>query len=59
MKAQNKRVSLRGTGEGVEWIIEFEHNIKICIEGAKKMGVKNITVGSINYLYQEGQLVIK
>ena len=39
-------------GEGVEWIIEFEYDIKSCAIGAKKIGSKNITVGSINYLYQ-------
>ncbi len=41
-------------GEGVDWIKEFKHNIKSCTEGAKKLGLKIIAVGSINCLYQEG-----
>ena len=37
---QNRPVSIWATGEGVEWIIEFEYNIHIV--GAKKLGVKTL-----------------
>ena len=42
---QNISVSLWGTGEGGDWIIESEYNIKSCAEGAKKIGGKTLLQG--------------
>ena len=56
MNNTHKTDQYRFEVQGKEWIIEFEYNIKSCAKKALKIGIKNIIVGWVNYLYQEGEV---